>query len=810
MKARIAYEWSRAVAQLVREWRFTLAVVSLLGLSTGATGSLYALTRALLLRPIAISDAEHLVSIYPVSSIGTSMGFLFPTLAALESRQQSVEHLCGFSRGTVRVEVNGSYGSQGMEAVSGKCLNQWRVTAVLGRLIDESDASLHKQPLPVVVLTYPFWQRLGADRSIVGSTLRVEGSTLTVIGVAEPTFTGLHADQGPALIVPLGLAPKLTGSVPRATYAIGKLRAGVTPETAQAELNVGWREIWESTSKMADVGPLPKEWPPIKVDSLRGGFSDLRSTYRLPLLVLSGLATVLLLLTVLNVSGLVLSRTIERSFDRAVLLWMGAGTLGLMLRSLFEAVIVGALVFLCATSITFWLSQSLAASIWTGRLPLTLRVAPDAQFLSLVAVICLAVSFAVWLPSVFTIRYRSSETANGSGRTSTSSPSIARRALVAAQVTATVVLSFCAVLLVRDLRAILVIGPGYEPAGLSWTRLEARPGVPRDTNPGVYLRQIMEKVSSASAPAVAFALRFPTIDTSVPPGRVSHVIAGNDQATTNAYFDLISAEYFDVTGIPILRGRGLSWFDEASQPNVAVVNEALEKSLFGGRDAIGQQIRVGVAPTGRVSTIIGVVGNATIGDPRLVGTPIIYTPLLQQPVFATSPNMLVRQSDGERFDSIRSAVDEFGRHFVTSITPLRSQNAVFLVRENTMVWLSMLFAIIGLLVSAAGLYAAVAFDTHRRSREIAIRVALGATRSTVVWTVTRSSLLFLSVGALAGIPLAIGARSAVRALLSSTNGSGTTGLLLAVFVTCVVSITACLLPALRLSTRTYGNALASE
>ncbi|HJU42918.1 MAG TPA: ABC transporter permease, partial [Vicinamibacterales bacterium] len=722
----MTYEFVRAVVQLKRDWRFAMVVVLLLGVGTGSAGALYSLTHAVLLRPLPIADADRFVAVYPVSSIGTSMGFPFATLAAFDEQQRSLQDLCGFTRGTARVRVAEQYSSQALEAVSGKCFTQWKVVPALGRLIDDGDAALQKEPARVVVLSHAFWQQLGSDPNVIGSALTVEGVNLTVVGVLPRQFVGLDADQAPSVIVPLRLASQLMGTIPRAMWAIGRLRPSATVEGAQAEVNVGWREIWEGTNQNA--GPQPTQLPPLRVESLRGGFSEMRIRYRLPLLVLFGLVTVLLTLAVLNVSGVVLTRTLGRGADLTLLLWLGADRSRLFLRLCFEGLVTAVMVIAAAIVTSNWLSQAIAASIWTGRLPLTMRVTPDAGLVAGIAAVCLAGTAIAWLPSLALIKYWDTAGQLALTRGATATSSVLRRSLVAIQAMTTVVLSFCALLFLGDLRAITSIRPGYDPSGLVWTRLETQPGVARSNNPAEYLRELMEKVSARSgATGVAFSVRFPTVGPSVAPGRTFHVTGGTDTAVIEAYFDLVSPEFFDVTRLALLRGRAFSWTDTATQPNVAIVNESLAKGLLGGREPLGERVRVGVAPTGRISTVIGVVRDATLGDSRLVGIPVIYTPLLQQPNLATSPNMLVRNLSSPGFDTLQTAVSELGRHYVTNVTPLESQNKLFLARENTLVRLSLLFAIVGLTLCSSGMYAVVAFDMHRRSREIAVRVALGST-----------------------------------------------------------------------------------
>lgn len=813
MKA-FPHELWHAVRQLRIEWRFTLVVTGLLGISIGAVGALYSLTRALVWRPLPIAGVERLVALYPVTSIGTSLGIPYSTLAALDSHQQTLEHLCGFTRGSLRLETIDGISTQPMEAVTGRCYEQWGVRAVSGRLIGEADAPLLGDALPVVVVSFAFWQRLlGSDPAAVGRTLKIEGVALTVIGVTPPGFGGLFADQAPALTIPLSLLPKLVPNViPRALWAVGRLRPGTPVLAAQAELNSNWRQIWESTNPPGPPGSRPVAFAPLKIDPLGTGFSDLRQRYRDPLVFLSCLGTVLLSLVSLNVGALFLTRTIGRTQDMAVQLALGADKRRLLCRIVGETVLLSVAALCAGAPLAWWFSQLIANNIWTGSLPLTMRVTPDGSVLAGMAALSAGSGLLMFVPSLFYVRH-SGLTLDASAQRATSfRTSRLTRVLVAVQVTASLVLLFCATLFFMNLRAIRNVDPGFVSDGLLWTRLEPLPAARRDSNAGIYLRQVIETVSATGkASDVAFALRFPTADVSVPPIPVAHVRGETDQAEIGAIFDLVSPEFFSTTKIAFLQGRTFSWQDTPTQPNVAIVNASLASRLFSAKDPLGQQIRVGRPPGGRTATIVGIVADASPGDPRLTGTPVVYTPLLQQPVFAAAPYMLVRATSGQDiFSVLRASIGGLGRHFIVNVRSADEQIERLLIRERMLVRLSAAFAGLGLLISALGLYATLSYTVIRRGRELGVRMALGATERRLVVMLSAEGMSLVLLGILIGLPLALGAGNTTRALLFHVSPLSPRPFFAASGLIVIVGLLACVIPSSRAANREIARALRDE
>ena len=265
----VAQESRYALRELTRALGSASMASVLLGMTIGGVGAFASVSYALIWRPLPLADADRLVAIYPVSPSGVSLGFPFSTLALLAERQRGLESLCGFARGAMRVELGETVTTQSIEAITGACHTQWAVRPRYGRLMTEAESPLDGKAEPVILVSHAFWQRaLGARPDAVGQTLRVEGVPMRIIGVMPPDYRGLYVDEAPSLTVPLILVSTVQNVVPRALWAIGRVRSGVTPASAEAALNVGWREIWDLTNPVPPPPARPNTFGPLRVESL--------------------------------------------------------------------------------------------------------------------------------------------------------------------------------------------------------------------------------------------------------------------------------------------------------------------------------------------------------------------------------------------------------------------------------------------------------------------------------------------------------------------------------------------------------------
>jgi predicted permease len=795
----VRQEGRYAIRELRRAIGTAALACLLLGVTIGGVGALAAVSWVLMWRPLPLAAADRLVSVFPESSGGSTLGFPFPTLAMLAERQHGLESVCGFARGAMRIELGGTISTVPTEAITGACHAQWGVRPLHGRLMTEAESPLDGKPEPVVLVGHGFWRSaLGADPNIVGQTLRIEGAPLRIIGVTPPDYRGLYVDEAPALSVPLILVSQLQNVINRAMWAVGRMPPGVTAEAAEAALNVGWREIWDLTNPIPPPPARQNTFGRLRLTPLASGFSDLRDRYRQPLVALIGLALALLILACLNVGALLLARTVARADLLAIQLALGASRQRLACRLLVEASLLMMAALAVALPSAWAMSRWLAVSSWTSTRVRTLQVTPDATVVALMAGLAAVAVVAITVPRLLHVAL-SRLSIDGSGQRASSYRAARwRRALTACQIGASVVLLFGAALFWTNLQRIRNVDPGYPADALMWTRIEAIPGTIRRDAPDAHLRPIVDALRAAGLGQAGFAARFPNIEVGQVQSTISRRRGDEAPVESTATFDVVSPGFFAAAGIQLLRGRDFIWQETAKQPTVAIVNASLAAALWGNDDPLGQPILLGRPPSQREARVVGVVADASPGDPRLTGVPVYYAALPQSPNLGTTPYLIVRHDGRPEFaERLRSTVSGSSRHFTTRIEAVDVQLERLLVRERLLADLSLAFALIGLAVSAVGLYALLAHAVASRTRELGVRIALGATRERILASVSRESAVLLAIGIGAGVPLAIAAARAVRALLFGVSPTSVTVLVATVAVIVGIGTLATAIPAIR-------------
>lgn len=787
-----------AVIGFVRAPRFFATVVVTMGLAMGGLGTIGNLLYSVVFRPLKVSEPSRLAAFY--TGIGEGlMGIAPATLAELRRTQVVFEGLCAIERSTFSVELNGALSRHLSEGVDGACARTLGIQPSLGRLISEEDAPSAEAPAPVVVLSHRYWQRsFASNPAVLGSTLKVNNVALTVIGVGPIGYDGINVDSGPDLTVPFGTSAKLSGFRPLALWTVGRLRDGVTVEQALAAMRVAWPAAYAETTTAtpAQTMALAGSADVVRVVSVARGISELRVRYERSLYALAVLAVLLWALASLNISGIFLTRTVSREMEFRIQVALGAGRGRLLARLVAEGAVVTAAGSAVALFLTWGMSSFLLRAVWTNTLPTTLDVTPGATTVLVAMVACALTMAIVSAPSILMVALRNWSVLTGSVQNISGAASHWRRGILAAQVSASVVLLFMASVMTRNLIQLQAIDPGFARDHVSFARLDARPGVAQADDPTVYLRQLLERTRALSTvSATAFALSFPTAEVrhveALTPGYRAETGASGSEIT--AASDWVSPGFFETSGMALIRGRDLSWQDVAGQPEAAVVTRQMAQLLFADADALGRRVRM---PSGKLVTIVGVAGDATSGDPRIAGFPRIYLPLLQEPRRMAGGNLILRQ---DQLVNIRAELDAviagLGRQSVTFMRTANEQTDLLLARERLLATLSSFFGALAVVVVTLGLYALLSYSVAQRRREIGVRSALGATRARILSLVVAEGVVITGVGIVAGLPLAAWARDASGALLFQAPPVDSVAILITIAIVALASTIASAVPA---------------
>jgi predicted permease len=733
----------------------SLLAVLTLSLGIGANTVIYSLLHAALLRPLPFPSPDRLVAV--VDNFATQNQFdtgpTVPETLDVRAASRTLDPVSFFD--TRDVQING--GTEPVRAIAARIeadfLRTLGVQPALGRMFDATDQKQGRDR--IVILSEAFWRRnFGADPNLIDRTIIVNAAPHTVIGVLPP---GVNFDYFTAepidLYVPYPMTPEYTSrtgsfSSVRRVMAIARLRDTATIEQADAELRtIGQRlkddhpQLYRRGTDGQDLGFAMGAAPLRRIVLGRGA--------RTAVLVLFAAVGLVLLIACANTAQFLMARAIERRPEVVLRSALGASTGRLMRQFLTEAflfaAVATALGVLQASALVGVLRALIGSpSPLIGQLGLNLQV-----ILFTVVVTVLVTIISGLFPALHLVRQR--VVASDASRLTGTTRSRTRHAMIAGQVAASVVLLVAALLVATGLRQLQDTPTGYEPDGVTVMRLRAagRPD-PRGTGGGYqqYLQALssvpgLSHIAIADGPLQGFA------------GTEFSIVGRADDAATlslqRAGWAIVSPDYFKLLGIPLRAGRTFGDSDNVETPHVIVINDVMARRFWPDQNPIGQQIKSGAGPRLRVATIIGVVGDVRPTH-RLEVPPQIYTSYLQQ----SEPNatLLVKTAAGQGapIDAIKQAI----RTVVPeqAFFDIRPLTAVIAQATNTPRLMTRLlgsFAILAVTLALLGVYTVVSYVTARRTKEIALRRAIGATPNDVLRLLGMPALGWTAGGIAIGI-----------------------------------------------------------
>ena len=783
-----------AARTLARSRSFTGTAVLTLAIAVGVTTALVAIVDATLLRPLPFTAADELVVVNGVAlperdvRFGSyaeiqDWGTLTRSFTAISIYDELPYNL---SDGTSGEQVTG-------ETVSASYLDLLGVKPQLGRGIEPTDDVYGAER--VVLISDRLWRdRFGADRSVLGRPIQLDGGPVTVVGVLPPGFHGMSFDADVWLPLLSYAGPDLAQSRGgRWLGAVARLQPGVTLEAAQADIERAAAELAQrfpdsNTDRSADVVALR--------ESYLNGSGSLENTRTL-LLAVSGAVLLLLLIAAVNVTNLQLVRGMSRSGEVAVRYALGAGRGRIVRQLVTESVVLsligGVLGIVLAMAGTRLILGLLPADV----LPPYATVSVDARVIAFaLAVVTVTGALSGLVPAFRTSASRMAgelRTARGTSR----GEARAQHALVVTEVALALALLASAALMVRSLRAQLDIDPGFDAANVTVGRFMLI-GDAYDT-PGRmrFVATLLERL--AGKPGVAAA----AVTSDAPlRGAISASItapADRPEAELRYYRHRVTPGYFETLGISILRGRGIEARDHADAPPVVVVSEAFARRVFPESDALGSRLLYSSSDT---MTIVGIAENVrqrdlttSLFDPT--EDPDMYFSLQQLP--AGGLDIVVR---GDRAPVDADVLHAAARSIdptipVFNVEPMRTTLAAQTANARFGSLLLGAFALIALGLAAVGIYGVMAYLVHARRREIAVRMAMGAAPSGVLALVLRRGMMLVAMGAALGALLALAAGRTIASLLYGIRPIDPASLAAAVATLGICALAATLLPALR-------------
>lgn len=761
--AAFAHDLRVAVRMLRRQPLLAALAVLTLSFGIGAIAAVGALIDAMVIRPLPYAEADRLVAIIDTFQVGPPQ--TEPTVPELLDLRRDATTLAALSFADARdFELDG--GREPLRVVGSRVESGFfgllRVRAQVGRLFTAGDGAAGQS---VAVLSDGLWRStFGADRSVVGRTIRLNGLTTEVIGVLPPSFRFDPYSQEPiAVYVPWPEVPEyLSRDAPfvnvRRVTAIARLRAGETALRANAEVRTlsagiarAHAELYQQGSDRRDTGFAMRAVP---LQEYMFGAS--RGTARM--LLVATLA--LLLLGSFNMGQFLVAHAVERRTELAMRAALGAGRSRIALQLAAEAIALTAVITSAGLLLGAGFVRLLRVQVAVGDDLLAERIALGLPvvILTIAAALLLTVAWHL-LPA---LRMTRATPLHALAASAVAPKTRLRHVLIAAQVAVTVILLGVSGLLVRSLVRLQSGDRGYVPEGVTIIRLRA-PLLVEDLE--LLYRRYLERIRELpDVAAVAMASQplplFPGTTFSIEDRQAD----GGTLSRQQSGYTMVSPDYFSTLGVPLLAGRTFTDADAVGRQPVAIVNQELAARFWPGESPLGHRLRAGEGPRASTMTVIGVVGNVRPAM-QLQPIPQVYVSYQQQ----REPNMviLLRTRGGHTLplDAIKREV-----RAVQADQPLfaiRSlsdwiDGATAEPRRGLTVLLGTI-ALLAVLISGAGLFTLVTYVTTQRRREVAVRRAIGADAADVVRLVSGSTLRWTGIGLIVGVAGASGSGQLLRA-----------------------------------------------
>ena len=828
---RLAQDVRYGIRVLRRAPAFAMVAIATLTIGLGATSAVFAVVNAVRLRPLAVPRPHELVEIAPVSLDGARGNFhgwhvsvSNPVWEQIRDHQQALSGALAYGTDTFNLAVGGEARAARGLYVSGGYFDVLEIVPERGRLFTSTDD--RRGCTPRAVISHAFWQReFNGDPAVIGRTITLSSIPAEVIGVTPAAFVGLEVGRSFDIAVPIcaeatidaTAAPYLESASDWWLVVMGRLTPGVTLERASAQMHNLSSVIYRATLQPNYPQASTPAYLAMKLHLLPAGtgISSLRDTYSEALWVLLALAALVLLITCANLANLMLARASAREGEIALRLGLGASRGRIVLQLLTESLLLAAAGALGGLVVAPLFSGALVAFVDGAGQDVVLNVGPDARVIAFTTAIAAitSISFGLW-PALNATRVGSGAVLRRVGRTLGGHQSAwRRRALAIAQVAVSLVLLFGALLFTRTLQNLSNVPTGFSAEGILLTGLDLRPVAVPEARRIQNQHDIIERLRLV--PGI-----HGVGSTSVIP--LSGNSSGNDitfdtpagPQTVNMFATRVSDGYFAAMHIPLVAGRDFdSRRDTLTSPRVVIVNETLA-AKFGRGAAVGQRFRTEATTTAPVTEyeIVGVVADSKYLSLRQESYPTVFYAHSQDPRPRPGLRLAVRSdmSTSATTAAIVAALGELDPKIGVQFLQLDEQIASTLLRERLMAALSSFFGSTAAIVAVIGLYGLFAYTVIRRTNEIGVRMALGASRTRIVQMILREAGVLVGVGLAIGVALALALARYSASLLYGLEPFDPASLVGAVVLLGSVGLLAGYVPARRASHLEPMRALRTE
>jgi putative ABC transport system permease protein len=781
---------------------FTATAALSLAIGIGASTTIFSVANALLLRPLpGLTRAHRLVDIGRTQDGHGFDTVSFPNYRDLRERSTTIEDIYAYrvepEPMSLSIDANAErvYGA----VVTANYFTVLGVKPALGRLLQDADDGPDAPAL--VVLSYPMWtRRFASDRAIAGRTITINNHPFMVAGVAPQGFQGTTILK-PDLWVPMSA---MASAVPRMDTQIfkqrisvwlamgGRLKDGVSIRQADAEaktIGAALLQAYPNENRGKNFTVRPSSLVPGQVTPITA-FMGL-------LMTIVGLV---LLIACVNLAGMLLARGVVRRREFAVRAAIGAGRMRLAQQLLIETSILFAVAGLLGILLTNWLAALLVAIVPKIPLPIGLEIHIDWRVAVFAAALTLVATVLSGLPPALQATrpdlvpaLKSEGFDSGSG-----SRLRLRNLFVIGQVTMSIMLVVIAGLFLRALQHAADVQPGFDERNVDVVQLDLSLGGYKEATARAFVHDLLDRTRALpGVESATLGVDLPLDGGRMGFGRIS--VPGKKPAQGDAFpadWNVVEPDFFKTMKLPLLRGRDFTDADTAASQPVAIVNEALANAIWPGEDPIGKQVTVDGDGRPQQVTIVGVAFNARLIWLTGKVESYIYVPFGQR--YLSRVSLLVRTTGHSAIPEVRQLMRSLNPNLpVTEAMPLSNVTAIGLVPQRVAASVAGTLGLVGLLLAAIGIYGVTAYAVSRRTREIGIRIALGADERAVMRLILRQGLTLAGIGVTVGLAIAAAGSKLLESLLFGVRGPDPVTFAGACVLFTVVTLIATYVPARR-------------
>jgi predicted permease len=796
---RLALDLRLAVRRLRQNPTFSAVAVLTLALGIGANTAIFSVINAVLLRSLPVARASELVSVNETLGGNTFPTLSIPNYRDVRDRNTVLSGLAAYRFLPASLGLPGSSQRVWGYLVTGNYFDMLGVSAARGRVFRPDD-DLRPGGHPVAVLTYPGWQkRFGGDPTVVGRTVKFNGQDFTILGITPPGFYGTELYFAPDVFFPMMMQKQLEGGSgylekrgTSNTFVVGRMKPGVTRPQAEAGLNSVARGLAQEYP--ADDGGMKiMVTPPgLAGNYMRGpviGFAA----------ALFAVSCLVLLVACTNLASMLMARAADRRKEIALRLAVGAGR-GLLVRQLLtENLVIAILGGAGGALLALWISDALAGWHPPTDIPLIINTAPDARvFLFALLVSVLTTLLFGLLPALQATRTNLVSALKNEAISEKLRHWQLRDYMVATQVGLSAVLLVCSVLVVRSLQRALDAPIGYNPKGAVTASFDLNIQGYSEERGREFQRRFLEK--ARSIPGIESAALVDWLPLTLNSSSDAIYVEGEPIPKPTeapiAYTFSVSPDYFRTMQTKLLTGREFDSRDKKDGTRVTVVNKAFVAQLLHGKNPIGARFRT--SPDGKPIEIVGVVEDGKYFSLAEKATPAWWTPL---EIWYSANATLVARTRMSGPQAVRLIED--AAKDLDAALPLYSAGTLVQRLDLPLFPARMAasalgaFGLLALILAATGIYGVMAYAISRRTREIGIRMAIGASQGQVLAIVARRALLLIGSGTLVGLAIALAAGRFLEQILYGVQPTDPLTLVIVLLMMIAIAGLACWIPARR-------------